>query len=108
MNINLISFISEYNRAKMISIYEPLEVLKKLSERDGDELAIASLTYRLEILNFDENAFEKALANTNFNLEEKLKTVNGVEITTKDFLKIISMEIGKEVARYYDGEVEKI
>lgn len=108
MNLNLITFISEYNRLKMISIHEPLEMLKKLSQTHNDEVIMASLTYRLGIINFDTNFFEKAVAETNFNLEEILKNSSGLEITMKDFLTLIAIQIGEEVAKFYDIEVDKI
>ncbi len=65
MNLDLITFISEYNRLKMISIHEPLEMLKKLSQAHNDEVPFARLTYRLGIINFDTDFFEKAVAATN-------------------------------------------
>ncbi|WP_415326256.1 hypothetical protein [Chryseobacterium sp. MMS23-Vi53] len=108
MNLNLIMFISEYNRLKMISIHEPLEMLKKLSYTQNDELPIARLTYRLGITNFDIDLFEKAVAKTNFDLDEILKTPNGLEIIRKDFLTILAIQVGEEVAKYYDEEVDKI
>lgn len=108
MNLNLITFISEYNRLKMISIYEPLEMLKKLSQSHNDEVLMASLTYRLGIINFDADLFEKAVIGTNFNLEEILKISSGLEMTMKDFLTFIAIQVGEEVAKFYDVEVDKI
>ncbi|NML70803.1 hypothetical protein HHL23_13505 [Chryseobacterium sp. RP-3-3] len=108
MNLNLITFISEYNRLKMISIHEPLEMLKKLSQNHNDEIHIARLIYRSEIINFDTDFFEKAVAATNFNLDEILKNTNGLEMTMKDFLTFIAIQVGEEVARFYDKEVDKI
>lgn len=108
MDLNLITFISEYNRLKMISIHEPLEMLKKLSQTHNDEVLIASLTYRAGIINFDTDFFEKAVAASNFNLDEILKNTNGIEMTMKDFLIFITIQIGEEVAKFYDKEVSKI
>jgi len=108
MNLNLITFISEYNRLKMISIHEPLEMLKKLSQTHNDEVLIARLTYRAGIINFDTDFFEKAVAATNFNLDEILKNTNGLEMTMKDFLTFIAIQVGEEVAKFYDREVAKI
>ncbi|SDQ40282.1 hypothetical protein SAMN05421664_1470 [Chryseobacterium soldanellicola] len=108
MNLNLITLISEYNRLKMISIYEPLEVLKKLSQTHNDEVLIARLTYRSGIINFDTDFFEKAVAATNFNLDEILKNTNGLEMTMKDFLTFIAIQVGEELAKFYDKEVDKI
>ncbi|MGE8534835.1 MAG: hypothetical protein ACN6OJ_09660 [Chryseobacterium sp.] len=106
--MDLITFISEYNRLKMISIHEPLENLKKLSERHADEVGIASLLDRIKISGFDEEIFNQAIAQSNFDLDEKLVTEVGFEISMKELLKIISLEIGKNVAEYFSKEVEKI
>ncbi|MGG7437383.1 hypothetical protein ACQ7CU_04810 [Chryseobacterium arthrosphaerae] len=108
MNLDLITFISEYNRLKMISIHEPLQMLKKLSQTHNDEVLMASLTYRLEIINLDTVAFEKAVDATNFNLDDILKISNGLEMTMKDFLTFIAVQVGEEVAKFYDKEVDKI
>ncbi|QCO45922.1 MULTISPECIES: hypothetical protein [Elizabethkingia] len=108
MNLDLIKFISEYNRLKMISIHEPLEMLKKLSQNRNDEVPIARQTYRLGIINFDTDFFEKAVAETNFNLNEILKNTNGLELTIKDFLTFIAIQVGEEVAKFYDKEVDEI
>ncbi len=108
MNLDLITFISEYNRLKMISLHEPLEMLRKLSQTHNDELIIASLTCRLGIINLDTVFFEKAAAATNFNLDEILKNSNGLEMTMKDFLTFIAAQVGEEVAKFYDKEVAKI
>lgn len=108
MNLDLITFITEYNRLKMISIQEPLDMLRRLSRTHNDEMPMATLTYRWGIINLDKVAFEKAVAESNFNLEEILKTPSGLEMTRKDFLIFIAIQIGEHVAKYYDKEVEKI
>lgn len=57
----------------MISIQEPLDMLRKLSLTHNDEVPMATLTYRSGIINLDKVAFEKAVAAANFNLDERKK-----------------------------------
>jgi hypothetical protein len=73
MNLDLITFISEYYQLKMDSIHEPLEMLRNLSQTHNDEVLMASMAYRSQIIDLDTAFFEKAITATNFNLDEILK-----------------------------------
>lgn len=110
MTDTIFTFITEYNREKMITTYEPLESLKKMLKTDLEEARIASLTYRLGIVNFDEKVFEKALTTVNFNvpLDEKHDAENGIQISLRDILKVLSMDINLKVADYYDLKVKEL
>jgi hypothetical protein len=108
MNLDLITFISEYYQLKMDSIHEPLEMLRNLSQTHNDEVLMASMAYRSQIIDLDTAFFEKAITATNFNLDEILKNPSGLESTMKQLLIFIALQIGEEVAKFYDKEVEKI